>query len=514
MFVTLVHCHVKPEHADAFADACRANHEASTREPGNVRFDVLRLVEDPTRFVLYEWYVDEAAAKAHKETPHYAAWREAVADWFVEPRYGVRYEGLCPETAGLVSDRAPPSASRPSRLRAGTHPADHVRGRARSPASRRSWPATGRRVLLVTGGRSLAASGRRDALLAGLRGRGRRRGGRGGRDRRASPGRGGRARWPRTGTRRSTSCWASAAGSVLDAAKAIAGLLRTGTSVTDHLEGVGPQLPYPGPAVPLVAVPTTAGTGSEATRNAVISERGPAGYKRSFRDERLVAADAVVDPDLLAGADPVRIAANGMDARDPAARGLRLAQGGSRDRRPGPRRPRGRARRAARLARGPGRSRGARPRVRAWRTRRCCRGSASRTRAWAASTASPRRWARSCRSRTGSPAGRRWPGSRRRTWRPSRRGRRHRRRWSATRRLAGCWRGCRRRRPAAAARAALVGHAARPGRRPWRSRGCGPSGWTRPGSPRSSRTARGSSMRTNPVVLTDEELAGVLRAAL
>ena len=98
MFVTLVHCHVKPEHADAFADACRVNHAASTREPGNVRFDVLRLVEDPTRFLLYEWYVDEVAAKAHKDTPHYAAWRETVADWFVEPRYGVRYEGLYPET--------------------------------------------------------------------------------------------------------------------------------------------------------------------------------------------------------------------------------------------------------------------------------------------------------------------------------------------------------------------------------------------------------------------------------
>ncbi len=103
-------------------------------------------------------------------------------------------------------------------------------------------------------------------------------------------------------------------GSVLDAAKAIAGLLRTGTSIMDHLEGIGPQLPYPGPSVPFVAVPTTAGTGSEATRNAVVSERGPAGFKRSFRDERLVAADAVVDPDLLAGADPERIAANGLDA--------------------------------------------------------------------------------------------------------------------------------------------------------------------------------------------------------
>jgi alcohol dehydrogenase len=103
-------------------------------------------------------------------------------------------------------------------------------------------------------------------------------------------------------------------GSVLDSAKAIAGLLRTGTSVRDHLEGVGPGLPYPGPSVPFVAVPTTAGTGSEASRNAVLSERGPYGFKRSFRDERLVASDAIVDPDLLAGSPPAGIAANGMDA--------------------------------------------------------------------------------------------------------------------------------------------------------------------------------------------------------
>jgi (4S)-4-hydroxy-5-phosphonooxypentane-2,3-dione isomerase len=99
VFVTLVHCHVKPDHADDFIDATRANHEASIREPGNVRFDVIRSVEDPSRFVIYEWYVDEAAAKAHKATSHYDAWREATADWFAEPRYGVRYHGLFPETA-------------------------------------------------------------------------------------------------------------------------------------------------------------------------------------------------------------------------------------------------------------------------------------------------------------------------------------------------------------------------------------------------------------------------------
>ncbi len=107
-------------------------------------------------------------------------------------------------------------------------------------------------------------------------------------------------------------------GSVLDAAKAIAGLLRTGTSAYDHLEGIGRRIPYPGPATPFVAVPTTAGTGSEATRNAVLSGGGghdePPPFKKSFRDERLVARVAVLDPDLLAGCPPQLIAGDGMDA--------------------------------------------------------------------------------------------------------------------------------------------------------------------------------------------------------
>lgn len=103
-------------------------------------------------------------------------------------------------------------------------------------------------------------------------------------------------------------------GSALDAAKAIAGLLRPGNSVMDHLEGVGPELPYQGPATPFIAVPTTAGTGSEATRNAVLSRHGNDGFKKSFRDDKLVAEWAIVDPDLLASCPPSIIAANGMDA--------------------------------------------------------------------------------------------------------------------------------------------------------------------------------------------------------
>jgi alcohol dehydrogenase len=103
-------------------------------------------------------------------------------------------------------------------------------------------------------------------------------------------------------------------GSALDAAKAIAGLLPRGHSVMDYLEGVGPELAYSGPSLPFIAVPTTAGTGSEATKNAVLSRRGPEGFKKSFRHELLVAQVALVDPDLLATCPRGLIAADGMDA--------------------------------------------------------------------------------------------------------------------------------------------------------------------------------------------------------
>ncbi|MGR8941118.1 MAG: iron-containing alcohol dehydrogenase [Gammaproteobacteria bacterium] len=103
-------------------------------------------------------------------------------------------------------------------------------------------------------------------------------------------------------------------GSVLDAAKAIAGLLPHGNSVMDHLEGVGRNVPYRGPSTPFIAVPTTAGTGSEATKNAVLSVQSPDGFKKSFRDECLIPEYAVIDPDLLASCPRELIAADGMDA--------------------------------------------------------------------------------------------------------------------------------------------------------------------------------------------------------
>jgi (4S)-4-hydroxy-5-phosphonooxypentane-2,3-dione isomerase len=96
MHVTLVHIQVKPEHVAEFLAATRRNHEASIREPGNRRFDVLQLSDDPCRFLLYEAYATAADAAAHKQTAHYAAWRDTVAPWMAAPRRGEPLTGLLP----------------------------------------------------------------------------------------------------------------------------------------------------------------------------------------------------------------------------------------------------------------------------------------------------------------------------------------------------------------------------------------------------------------------------------
>ena len=96
MHVTIVYVQVTPGHVTDFIAACRLNHEASVREPGNRRFDVLQASDDPAKFVLYEFYDSAESAIAHKNTPHYLKWRDTVAPWMAVPRVGVSYKGIYP----------------------------------------------------------------------------------------------------------------------------------------------------------------------------------------------------------------------------------------------------------------------------------------------------------------------------------------------------------------------------------------------------------------------------------
>jgi len=97
MLAVHVHVRVKPEDVDAFLAETRRNAAASVQEPGVRRFDVLQDEGDAAHVVLYEVYVDHAAADAHKQTAHYARWRAAVAPMMAQPRSSTRFSAVFPE---------------------------------------------------------------------------------------------------------------------------------------------------------------------------------------------------------------------------------------------------------------------------------------------------------------------------------------------------------------------------------------------------------------------------------
>jgi len=100
MHIVHVHIQVRPGTEDAFIAATLENARNSVREPGIARFDVIRDMADPTKFVLIEVYRDTDAAVRHKETAHYAVWRDTVADMMAIPRVGLRYQNLYPTDGG------------------------------------------------------------------------------------------------------------------------------------------------------------------------------------------------------------------------------------------------------------------------------------------------------------------------------------------------------------------------------------------------------------------------------
>jgi quinol monooxygenase YgiN len=97
MLIVHVSVHVKPESVDAFIAASLENAHHSVQEPGIVRFDVVQQDDDPTRFLLIEIYRTPEDPARHKETAHYATWRDAVEPMMAEPRRSVKYGALFPE---------------------------------------------------------------------------------------------------------------------------------------------------------------------------------------------------------------------------------------------------------------------------------------------------------------------------------------------------------------------------------------------------------------------------------
>jgi quinol monooxygenase YgiN len=97
MLIVHVHAHVKPESVADFSAATIENAGSSVQEPGIARFDLVQQQDDATRFVLIEVYRTPEAAAAHKETAHYAKWRDAVATMMAEPRHSIKYTEVFPD---------------------------------------------------------------------------------------------------------------------------------------------------------------------------------------------------------------------------------------------------------------------------------------------------------------------------------------------------------------------------------------------------------------------------------
>jgi autoinducer 2-degrading protein len=96
MFHVVVRIEVKPEKLESFLELVNVDAVGTRKEPGNVRFDVLRLVDQPLKFALYEVYKDEAGFKAHQQTEHYARWKREIEDHCAVPRSSDKFTTVFP----------------------------------------------------------------------------------------------------------------------------------------------------------------------------------------------------------------------------------------------------------------------------------------------------------------------------------------------------------------------------------------------------------------------------------
>ncbi len=300
MLVVHVQVRILPGRTAEFLAATLVNARASLGEPGVLRFDVIQDQADPEHVVLVEVYRDADASVAHKATPHYAVWRDAVAEMMAEPRQSTRFSAVFPDGAAGLGKRPGVTAQSFDFATAGRIMA----GPGRSQELPGLLAGLGSRVLVVTG----ADPARHAGLLAGL-----------GLAATVFP----VAAEPTVELARAAVAAARehgadvvvaiGGGSVIDTGKAVAMLLGNGGDPLDYLEVVGSGHAITRPAVPCVAVPTTAGTGAEVTANAVLAVPSHR-VKASLRSPLMIPRVALVDPLLTVSCPPPVTAASGLDA--------------------------------------------------------------------------------------------------------------------------------------------------------------------------------------------------------
>lgn len=313
LLAVVVHIHVKENDVDAFIKATLANCRASVCEGGVARFDFLRDVDDSTHFSLVEVYSSQEAAAAHKKTKHYSTWATEVAPMMAKPRTAERYASHFPAPLFLDSTSSlSHQSSRGHSASFGFLSPRIVFGRGvASGALKQALRDVGAtRPFIVTGKSGLGRHMEglfRPALGDGYEHY--------------------RATYAVTGeptvedalaaTQLALDCGcdsvvAVGGGSAVDLGKAVSALATNREDVFEYLEVVGKGKSIPNSALPLIAVPTTAGTGSEATKNAVLKSKQH-GRKASIRHDSMIPRVAIVDPLLTVTCPPDVTAHVGLD---------------------------------------------------------------------------------------------------------------------------------------------------------------------------------------------------------
>ncbi len=330
MLAVVVDVEVTEGSEAAFVAATVANCKNSVKEPGVHRFDFLQNKENPRNFILVEVYSNEGAPAEHKATAHYAAWAAAVKDMMARPRTAAKYATKFPQplywhrnsflTYGDENgDSSSSSSSREGELRGLATVAGNgfgflspkiSMGRGIAPKAIKSALSELKisKPFVVTGKGGAArldglfqASGvvLTDNVTFAVEGE------------------------PTVDDARSATDKALAAGcdgvlcvgggSALDLGKAVAALMTNRGDIYDYLEVVGKGLPIQHTPVPCIAVPTTSGTGSECTKNAVL-KCTLKGRKASIRHDTMLPNVAIVDPSLTLSCPPRVTAHVGLDA--------------------------------------------------------------------------------------------------------------------------------------------------------------------------------------------------------